>query len=263
MSAFGRRSGTNGNGRPSFGTAQPMKGPAPAQARPADAGGAQFPPIEPEALDIDGTVTTSLPQGHVDAMARLADRQAQSGEQGNSRSEGFEASIHRIKEQVLPRLLERVDPGSGGNAQQGRARRGIPSDHRRGARRAEDQPQPPRAVRAGEGAGRRAARPRPARGAAQRPGCQRHHGERPAADLYRKEGASSSSPRSSSATRSICSRSPSASSTRSAAASIRPRRSPTPACRTAAASTSSSRRSPCAAPPSRSANSPRSRSPST
>src|SRR5207237_418611 len=45
-----------------------------------------------------------------DAMARLADRQAQSGEQGSSKVEGFEASIHRIKEQVLPRLLERVDP---------------------------------------------------------------------------------------------------------------------------------------------------------
>ena len=43
-------------------------------------------------------------------MARLADRQAQSGEQGSSKNEGFEASIHRIKEQVLPRLLERVDP---------------------------------------------------------------------------------------------------------------------------------------------------------
>src|SRR5205085_3761311 len=109
MSAFGRRSGTNG-GRPSFGTAQPMKGPGLPQSRPADEGGAQFPPIEPEALDVDGAVTTSLPQGHADAMARLADRQAQSGEQSNSRGEGFEASIHRIKEQVLPRLLERVDP---------------------------------------------------------------------------------------------------------------------------------------------------------
>ncbi len=110
MSAFGRRSGTNGSGRPSFGTAQPMKGPSPAQAKTADAGGAQFPPIEPESLDIDGAVTTSLAAGHDAAMARLADRQAQSGEQGSSKNEGFEASIHRIKEQVLPRLLERVDP---------------------------------------------------------------------------------------------------------------------------------------------------------
>ena len=46
----------------------------------------------------------------MDAMARLTERQNQSGEAGNSRNEGFEASIHKIKEQVLPRLLERVDP---------------------------------------------------------------------------------------------------------------------------------------------------------
>ena len=45
-----------------------------------------------------------------DAMTRLAERQAASGEAGVSRSEGFEAAVHRIKEQVLPRLLERVDP---------------------------------------------------------------------------------------------------------------------------------------------------------
>jgi pilus assembly protein CpaF len=43
-------------------------------------------------------------------MTRLAERQAGSGDAASSRSEGFEASIHRIKEQVLPRLLERVDP---------------------------------------------------------------------------------------------------------------------------------------------------------
>jgi pilus assembly protein CpaF len=114
MSAFGRRNGVNGGsgggGRPSFGTAQPMKGPAgPAQSKPAE-GGAQFPPIEPEALEIEDAVTTPMPAGHAEAMARLADRQAQSGEQGQSKNEGFEASIHRIKEQVLPRLLERVDP---------------------------------------------------------------------------------------------------------------------------------------------------------
>ena len=110
MSAFGRRSGANGGGRPSFGTAQPMKGPAP--IRPAE-GGSQFPPIDPDSLDIQDEL--AAPQAstidRADAMARLADRQAQSGDQGKSNnSEGFEASIHRIKEQVLPRLLERVDP---------------------------------------------------------------------------------------------------------------------------------------------------------
>ena len=152
---------------------------------------------------------------------------------------------------------------SRGDARQGRAGRGIPPDHRRSARRAEDHPQPPRAVRAGKGAGRRAARPRAARGIARRPGGQRHHGQRPRPDASSSARASWSSPRSSSATRSICSRSPSGSSTRSAAASTRPPRWPTPASRTAAASTSSSRRCRCAAPPSRFVNSPKSRSRST
>src|SRR3954471_1447044 len=107
MSAFGRRNGANGTGggRPQFGTAQPMKGATP--VAPGQ-GGSQFPPIEPETFGAEEEAF--LPQGHTDAMARLADRQAQSGEQGNSRSEGFEASIHRIKEQVLPRLLERSEP---------------------------------------------------------------------------------------------------------------------------------------------------------
>ena len=30
--------------------------------------------------------------------------------EGSSEVAGFEASVHKIKEQVLPRLLERVDP---------------------------------------------------------------------------------------------------------------------------------------------------------
>ena len=42
-------------------------------------------------------------------MTRLADRV--NGVHENSyQAEGFEASVHKIKEQVLPRLLERVDP---------------------------------------------------------------------------------------------------------------------------------------------------------
>ena len=38
------------------------------------------------------------------------DRQARWWEERRAAAEGFEASVHRIKEQVLPRLLERVDP---------------------------------------------------------------------------------------------------------------------------------------------------------
>lgn len=42
-------------------------------------------------------------------MARLAEREA-AGAAPEQKREGFEASIHRMKEQVLPRLLERIDP---------------------------------------------------------------------------------------------------------------------------------------------------------
>ncbi|NJC34029.1 pilus assembly protein CpaF [Sphingomonas jejuensis] len=102
MSAFGRRSGGNsgqGGGRPTFGVARPMHGsPAP---RPGEIeGGDQFPPIAPAEAD------AGVPQ---DAMARLASRET-ALDAGPNKVEGFEASIHKIKEQVLPRLLERVDP---------------------------------------------------------------------------------------------------------------------------------------------------------
>ena len=116
MSAFGRRSGA-GNGappaRPAFGVARPMQGAGP--ARPADLQGSdQFPPIDlaplpPLASAADG-MTGTMPGTAMDAMQRLQERQASSGDAGQSKMEGFETSIHKIKEQVLPRLLERVDP---------------------------------------------------------------------------------------------------------------------------------------------------------
>jgi pilus assembly protein CpaF len=118
MSAFGRRSGNGGTGggRPSFGVARPMKGvgggaPAPS-ASPE--GGDQFPPLD--TIDFADTDNFNPPPAsgisdrNADAMTRLAERQAASAEAPSSKNEGFEASIHRIKEQVLPRLLERVDP---------------------------------------------------------------------------------------------------------------------------------------------------------
>ncbi|WCT71832.1 CpaF family protein [Sphingomonas naphthae] len=91
MSAFGRRGGTAG-----FGVARPMQ-----VGQPGMAGG-QFPPLT------ESSFPAPIPEP-LDAMARLAHREAASGEAGSSRVEGFEASVHRIKEQVLPRLLERVD----------------------------------------------------------------------------------------------------------------------------------------------------------
>ena len=102
MSAFGKRNGVGG-GRPSFGVAKPMKG-GPAPAGVPESGGEQFPPIEElnavaEATEADlatepGVETTG-------AMDRLTARQNASGEAGSSKVEGFEASVHRIKEQRL------------------------------------------------------------------------------------------------------------------------------------------------------------------
>ncbi|MFS0773849.1 CpaF family protein [Sphingomonas sp. 1P08PE] len=106
MSAFGRRNGIGGGqaARPAFGVARPMQGggSAPRADEAPSIGDSAFP-----STDVDPLGT---PASQMDAMQRLADRQAQSGDAGNSRVEGFEASIHKIKEQVLPRLLERVDP---------------------------------------------------------------------------------------------------------------------------------------------------------
>ncbi|GAA0670863.1 CpaF family protein [Sphingomonas insulae] len=80
-------------------------------ARPEEsAPGSQFPPIESMPLPGENALPGTMPAGSLDAMQRLTDRQNASGDAGSSRGEGFEASIHKIKEQVLPRLLERVDP---------------------------------------------------------------------------------------------------------------------------------------------------------
>ena len=115
MSAFGRRNGAGSmepGARPQFGVARPMKGGSD-QAKsqnPAPAGGEQFPPLPGE----DGSMALTPLGGGMnnkngDAMARLADR-VNGVHENQYTAEGFEASVHKIKEQVLPRLLERVDP---------------------------------------------------------------------------------------------------------------------------------------------------------
>src|SRR5690606_30591266 len=110
MSAFGRKNGAGGfapGARPSFGIAKPMKGGMAGGAVPP--GGEQFPPIDSGAPAPDPMSGDHLPSARGDAMARLADR-ANHVAEGSSQVDGFEASVHKIKEQVLPRLLERVDP---------------------------------------------------------------------------------------------------------------------------------------------------------
>ncbi len=109
MSAFGKRGGI-GASRPNFGVAKPMKGgpAAAAAAKEEEAkGGEQFPPLESLTPD-QPSDEPSTPSS--EAMGRLTARQNASGEAAASKAEGFEASVHKIKEQVLPRLLERVDP---------------------------------------------------------------------------------------------------------------------------------------------------------
>ena len=113
MSAFGRRNGMGGmtpGARPQFGVARPMKGGSDAAKQTAalPAGGEQFPPLPGEEL---GGAMPSLdgPNAKGDAMTRLADR-VNGVHENQYNAEGFEASVHKIKEQVLPRLLERVDP---------------------------------------------------------------------------------------------------------------------------------------------------------
>ncbi len=101
--------------RPAFGVARPMQGGG--AVRPVEPeGGDQFPPISDvhlpgSAAEADAAAGAAMNTGpNAEAMARLAERSAASADAGSSRTEGFETSIHRIKEQVLPRLLERVDP---------------------------------------------------------------------------------------------------------------------------------------------------------
>ncbi len=106
MSAFGRKPGTQA-ARPAFGVARPMQGGGSAPQRDDQAGG-QFPPIDPSSLPpvTDLPSAAAMPE---DAMARLNTRMG-ADYSDDARPQGFEQSVHRIKEQVLPRLLERVDP---------------------------------------------------------------------------------------------------------------------------------------------------------
>jgi len=110
-------------GKTSFGVARPMHAPfgasqpgqatappAAAHATPQQlAGAAQFPPVDPDALESQATALPPAADANAEAMQRLSDRMnAEHG--GGEQAQGFEASVHKIKEQVLPRLLERVDP---------------------------------------------------------------------------------------------------------------------------------------------------------
>ncbi len=107
MSAFGRKPGLGGN-RPAFGVARPMQGGGPVR----EEGGGQFPPINPAAIAAaaqSASPGTARPNSPEEAMARLNERMS-ADHSDLAAPQGFEQSVHKIKEQVLPRLLERVDP---------------------------------------------------------------------------------------------------------------------------------------------------------
>ncbi len=107
MSAFGKRPGAGGGApnRPAFGVARPMQGGGRTAEAPLP-GGSQFPSLDSIPLPGAAPATPSVPVN--DAMARLDSRSAPQTDV--PKAEGFEASVHKIKEQVLPRLLERIDP---------------------------------------------------------------------------------------------------------------------------------------------------------
>lgn len=110
MSAFGKRGGPSaGTTRPAFGVARPMKGGNSPTETDSElpSGGAQFPPID--SMPLPGSEPAASAPAKGDAMSRLTDRM-NAVHDTSSKGEGFEASVHKIKEQVLPRLLERVDP---------------------------------------------------------------------------------------------------------------------------------------------------------
>ena len=121
MSAFGKKPGLTA-GRPSFGVARPMTGgggapsnnatpsaPTPAPMPQIPEGGEQFPPLDAVELPGASSATPAVSSVMQDAMSRLSDR-ANNAAPVEDGPQGFEASVHKIKEQVLPRLLERVDP---------------------------------------------------------------------------------------------------------------------------------------------------------
>ncbi|WP_379549537.1 CpaF family protein [Qipengyuania sp. DGS5-3] len=113
MSAFGRKSAPAGmkpGARPSFGNAKPMQGGG-GGSSDGEAGGEQFPPLPEDdqpAKEAPAPAASGNSE-HDDALARLDDRM-NTTHSGEADIGGFEASVHKIKEQVLPRLLERVDP---------------------------------------------------------------------------------------------------------------------------------------------------------
>ena len=116
MSAFGKKGGAGGmrpGAKPAFGVARPMKD---GSGKSEEAkGGKQFPPLPGGAAGgsaepaKSAAPKPSASNSSASAMDRLTERMNATNT-AETEAGGFEASVHKIKEQVLPRLLERVDP---------------------------------------------------------------------------------------------------------------------------------------------------------
>jgi len=118
MNAFGRKTapGATPGARPAFGVAKPLRGDDAgiphAVREPHLAADGEQPDsfasdLEPGAPGAMAEIGSAAPRA--DAMSRLTDR-ANALDSAPADGGGFDASLHKIKEQVLPRLLERVDP---------------------------------------------------------------------------------------------------------------------------------------------------------
>ena len=276
MSAFGKRQpGMAGAGsRPAFRCCKSNEGPGQRSstpvAKPGQRAGDQFPPL-PRNFPRPTSRRPRRPMARYAAWGRcdrLADqRQASSsGESGQQEGRG----IRKLRSTgSRNRCCRACSSGSTPKPRRRSARTSWPRNSGRLSAKCSTElkinAQPPRAVRARKGTGRRIAWARDrSRNCSTIPNDQRHHGQRSGSVLSSNARASSSWRRSSSATRNICSRSPSGS-----VNSVGRRVDQTTPLADArlkdgsAASTSSSRRSACAAPRSRFVNSPPSRSRST
>lgn len=110
MNAFGRKNSAgqfSSGSKPSFGVARPMKGASRQKEVDEQASGLMDdnPGVDLGFEEIPLGENTAI----TEAMNRLNDR-VNSINASSVELQGFEASVHKIKEQILPRLLERVDP---------------------------------------------------------------------------------------------------------------------------------------------------------
>lgn len=110
MNAFGRKNSAgqfSSGSKPSFGVARPMKGASRQKEVDEQAAGLMDdnPGVDLGFEEIPLGENTAI----TEAMNRLNDR-VNSINASSVELQGFEASVHKIKEQILPRLLERVDP---------------------------------------------------------------------------------------------------------------------------------------------------------